>query len=44
MTKLNNEEIKFLIGCAKSMFDDGMVNFTYEDMMEFERIKKKYDI
>jgi hypothetical protein len=40
---LSREEIERLIGFSQWMFDDGMVNFIYEDMIEFERIKKKWE-
>lgn len=42
MKKLTNEEINKLINYSQWMFDDGMVNFTYEDMKEFERIRDKH--
>ena len=41
MTNLTNEEINRLIDFSQWMFDDGMVNFTFEDYDEFKKIKKK---
>lgn len=42
MTNLNKEEIDFLVAMAGWLFADGMVNFTYEDEINFEKISKKW--